>query len=39
MRGSLIFLVVFAIILAARGQQQERFVLRPTAAMPPVNVP
>ncbi|UPJ77119.1 hypothetical protein [Bradyrhizobium sp. 187] len=39
MLGSLIFLVVFAIILAARGQHQESFVLRPTAAMPPVNVP
>lgn len=39
MRGSLILLLVLAIIAAARGQQRDGLVLRPTASMPPVNVP
>lgn len=39
MRGSLIVLAIFAIILAVRGHQRESVALRPTEAMPPVNVP
>ncbi len=39
MRGLLILFVTFVIMLAARSQHQIGFVPRPTASMPPVNVP
>lgn len=39
MRGLVIFFVAFVIMLAARGQHKIGFVPRPTASMPPVNVP
>ncbi len=39
MRGLLIVLTAFAIMLAARGHRQSAFMPRPTAPMPPVNVP
>jgi hypothetical protein len=39
MRGLLILFVAFSLMLAARGQHQTDFVPRPTASMPPVNVP
>jgi hypothetical protein len=39
MRGLVILFVAFSLMLAARGQHQTDFVPRPTASMPPVNVP
>lgn len=39
MRGLVILFVAFVIMLAARGQHKIGFVPRPTASMPPVNVP
>lgn len=39
MRGLLIVLTAFVIMLAARGQHQSAFIPRPTAPMPLVNVP
>lgn len=39
MRGLLILLTVFAIMLAARGKRQNGFEPLPTASMPWVNVP
>lgn len=39
MRGLLIFFVTIVLVLAARGQHQSNFVPRPTAPLPPVNVP
>lgn len=39
MRGLVILFVAFVIMLAARGQHKSSFVPRPTASMPPVNVP
>lgn len=39
MRGLVILFVAFVTMLAARGQHKSSFVPRPTASMPPVNVP
>ncbi|WP_198029499.1 hypothetical protein [Bradyrhizobium sp. WSM3983] len=39
MRGLVILFVAFVVMLAARGQHKIGFVPRPTASMPPVNVP
>lgn len=39
MRGLVILFVAFVIMLAARGQHKCSFVPRPTASMPPFNVP
>lgn len=39
MRGLVILFVALVIMLAARDQHKIGFVPRPTASMPPVNVP